>query len=283
MPNNPLTPKKTRSADGPGGLKGKNPMTLLYSPDAPATTEIAQRLGLRRAGRGWRGDCPICGYREALALDVRDGRPLIWCANCNDRVALAAALRAAGGGSLPAPRPAPLPRLDRGDRTARIERARAIWDGAEEIEPGSPAAKYLARRRISHVASSTALRWRADTPHPNGGRHLALIARIDAPDGKFNGLQRVFLKPDGSKADIEPTKASIGVIAGGAVRLQSCSDALVIGEGIESAAAAGALLGMPAWSAISCGNMARSLALPTSIRSVVIILCIIDKSFQRDG
>lgn len=39
---------------------------------------------------------------------------------------------------------------------------------------------------------------------------------------------------------------------------------------IESAAAAGLLLGMPAWSAISAGNMARTLILPAEIRSVTI-------------
>ena len=246
-------------------------MTNSYHPPLPTATEIAQRLGLHRAGRGWRGDCPICQYKQSLALDVRDGRPLLWCASCQDSAGLATVLRqAAGGGVLPSPRPARLPRLDRADAAARLERARAIWDGAEEIEADTPAGKYLEMRRIAHVASSHALRWRRDTPHPSGGRRIALLARIDAPDGKFSGLQRVFLKPDGSKADIEPAKASIGVIAGGACRLQPARLELVIGEGIESSAAAGAILGLPAWSAISCGNLGRSLALPEAIRAVVI-------------
>ena len=237
---------------------------------APPATEIASRLGLHRAGRGWRGDCPICQYKQSLALDVKDGRPVIWCASCQDSAGLAVALRAAAGGSLPADRPARLPRLDRADRAARIERAAAIWDGASPIEQDTPAAKYLKLRRISHVMRSPALRWRADVPHPSGGRRIALIAAITGADGTFAGIQRVFLKPDGSKADIEPVKASLGVIAGGACRLQPASLELVIGEGIESSAAAGAILGVPAWSAISAGNMARSLMLPASIRSVVI-------------
>ena len=246
-------------------------MTNSYHPPLPTATEIAQRLGLHRAGRGWRGDCPICQYKQSLALDVRDGRPLLWCASCQDSAGLATVLRqAAGGGVLPSPRPARLPRLDRADAAARLERARAIWDGAEEIEADTPAGKYLEMRRIAHVASSPALRWRRDTPHPSGGRRIALLARIDAPDGKFSGLQRVFLKPDGSKADIEPAKASIGVIAGGACRLQECSEELVIAEGVETAAAAAALLNLPSWSAVSAGNLARSLALPASVRSVVI-------------
>ncbi|MGC8525250.1 MAG: DUF7146 domain-containing protein [Acidibrevibacterium sp.] len=51
------------------------------------------------------------------------------------------------------------------------------------------------------------------------GRRIALLAAVPGGDGSFAGLQRVLLKPDGTKADIEPVKASLGVIAGGAARL----------------------------------------------------------------
>ncbi len=34
------------------------------------TRELADRLGLRRAGRDWRGTCPLCGYRDALILSA---------------------------------------------------------------------------------------------------------------------------------------------------------------------------------------------------------------------
>ena len=245
-------------------------MTRSYHCAAPSANEIAARLRLHPAGRGWRGDCAICGYREALALDVRDGRPLIWCASCNDRAALAALLRAAAGGALPADRPERLPPADRADRAARLSRAAEIWNRASPIEPSSPAGKYLEMRRIAHVASSPALRWRSDVPHPSGGRRIALLAAITGADGDFVGIQRIFLDRDGRKADCEPTKASLGTVAAGACRLQDCSAELVIAEGIESAAAAGALLGKPAWAAVSAGNMARSLALPPEIRTIVI-------------
>lgn len=44
----------------------------------------------------------------------------------------------------------------------------------------------------------------------------------------------------------------------------------MIGEGIETAASAGLLIGLPAWAAISAGNMARTMALPAAVASVVI-------------
>ncbi len=244
-------------------------MKMYHHPHVPAS-EIAQRLGLRRAGRSWRGQCPACSYPAGAVLDERGGVALLWCSSCQDRAALFAALRAASGGLLP-PRAAPPDPAPEAERLAeRIEKARRIWDGAERITPDSPAARYLARRKIEHIANSPALRWRKDTPHPSGGRHLALIAAITGADGDFSGVQRIYLDRDGRKAACEPTKASLGQVAGGAVRLQSCSDAVVIGEGIESAAAAGAILGLPAWAAVSAGNMAKSLILPPEIRSVVI-------------
>ena len=242
-----------------------------YPPGALAASEIASRLNLHRAGRGWRGSCPCCGYPDALALDVKDGRAVIWCASCADKAGLAAVLRQACGGSLPAHRPSRLPRLDRADPASRIARAAALWDGAERIEDGTPAAKYLERRHIAHVARSAALRWRRDVPHPNGGRHLALLAAVSDADGKFVGLQRIFLDRDGNKAAIEPVKASLGTVAGGAVRLQNTSYEVVVGEGIETAAAAGALLKLPSWASISCGNLARSMILPPEIRAIVIV------------
>lgn len=237
-----------------------------YRNPAPDASDIAQRLGLHRAGRGWRGTCLACSYRDALALDLRDGRPLIWCANGCPQDAMATLLRGAGG----LPKPERLPRLDRADPDSRRRRALALWDGAMPITPGCPAALYLGKRRIQHAIPSPALRWRSDTPHPAGGRRLALLARIDGPDGNLQGVQRIYLDRDGRKAAVEPVKASLGIVAGGAIRLKTASAELAVAEGLESAASAGLLLGMPAWAAVSAGNLARSMILPAEIRFVVV-------------
>ncbi len=114
------------------------------------------------------------------------------------------------------------------------------------------------------------MRWRADCPHPDGGRRLALIAAIAGPDGEFSGVQRVYITRDCNKASVEPVKASLGAIAGGAVRLQTASEELVVGEGVESAAAAGLILGLPSWAAVSAGNLAKSMIIPPEIRTVTI-------------
>lgn len=246
-------------------------MSSEYHPAPPHASEIAARLGLHRAGRGWRGDCPLCTYCASLTLDIGEGgHPLVWCASCGDSAGLARLLRSMGG--LPERPEAPTPdRQPEAERLAeRRERAQGLWNGAEPLTPDCPAGLYLARRKIEAVMTSPALRWRRDMPHPAGGRRLALLARIDGPDGKLQGVQRIFLKPDGTKADIEPQKATLGRMAGGAIRLQAASTKLTVAEGLESAAAAGAILGLPAWAAISAGNMARSLILPAEICSIII-------------
>jgi phage/plasmid primase-like uncharacterized protein len=136
---------------------------------------------------------------------------------------------------------------------------------------GTPADRYLACRRLPGLAASAALRFRADCPHPDRSRLPALVALVVDAEGNPLGIHRTFLRRDGTgKAAVEPAKASLGAIWGGAIRLDPPAPELAVGEGIESAASAGRLLGLPAWAAISAGNLAQGLALPPVVRLVVL-------------
>ncbi len=97
-----------------------------------------------------------------------------------------------------------------------------------------------------------------------------MIAAVLDMAGRPVAVHRTYLARDGSKADADPVKASLGPVWGGAIRLAPVAVELVIGEGVETAASAGLLLGLPAWAAISAGNMATGLVLPLDVRSVVI-------------
>lgn len=246
-------------------------MSYTRSAPGPQARDLAARLGLRRAGREWRGTCPACGYgADAFSLTVCDGRLLGWCASCQDRDAIAAVLRGEGVEHAP-PRP-DLARAERlAERQARAQaRAAGLWAGADPAG-GTPVETYLRSRHLPDLAASPALRWRRDTPHPGGGTLPAMLGLVSAPDGKPTGLHRTFLKRDGSgKADVVPAKASLGAIFGCAIRLAEAGPALVVAEGIESAGAAGLLTGLPAWSAISAGNLARGMTLPPEVREVIV-------------
>ena len=238
--------------------------------------DIAARLGLHRSGRTWRGACPTCGYANSFVLSQGSGgRAIGWCASCQDSAAIAAAIRTAEGRS-PAPA-ATVSIINRNSIAAEREaiaarngiRAIAIWNGSDAV-PDTPAEVYLRNRCIAHVTGSAALRFRRDTPHPGGGRMPALVAIVVDMAGKPVAAHRTFLTRDGHKANVEPQKATLGPYWGGAIRLESIGSELVIGEGIESSASAGRVLGLPAWAAISAGNLARGLVLPPELRAVVI-------------
>ena len=80
-------------------------------------------------------------------------------------------------------------------------------------------------------------------------------------------VHRTYLRPDGRrKANLDPDKAMLGAVSGGAVRLTNEPDGLVVAEGIETALSlACGLLSAPTtiWAALSTSGM-QSLRLPAS-------------------
>ncbi len=234
--------------------------------------QLAGRLGLAQRLRSWAGACPACDYARAFCLKPgKDGTVRLFCANGCDRPTLeAAVVRATGDGWTPKP-PADADTVQAA-RSAKQAAALRLWAGSE------PAAStivdaYLTGRALPGLATSPALRFRGDCPHPEGGRLPAMVASVVDVAGAPIALHRTYLARDGrSKADADPPRASLGPIWGGAVRLAPLDPArpLVIGEGIETAASAGRLAGCPAWAALSAGNLARGLSLPLEARRVVV-------------
>ena len=98
-----------------------------------------------------------------------------------------------------------------------------------------------------------------------------LVAGVQDVSGGFLGVQRTYL--DGPhKAAVEPVRASLGSLAGGAVRLRGAPDgALLVGEGVETTAAAVRVLDWQsgAWATLGTSGL-RSVVLPESVRRVVI-------------
>ena len=104
------------------------------------------------------------------------------------------------------------------------------------------------------------------------GRFPALVACVQCAAGGFLAVHRIYLDREGAgKANVEPGKASLGSTAGGAVRLaEPAGGRLLVGEGIESTAAAALLLDLPpGWAAIGTGGL-RAIELPEHVPDVVI-------------
>jgi len=225
--------------------------------------EIAARLGLRRAGHGWAGACPVCGYATGLRVNEKAGRALWWCAAGCDRDALTAAVL--GEGAAPSAQAAGArPNDDKRDLAARI------WQDALPAR-GSIAETYITGRGLA-LPVEPVIRFLENARHaPSGKRFGAMLARMDDAAGRIAAVHRTFLAPGGAgKAPVDPAKMTLGPTRDAAVRLWPAAERLIIAEGIETALAAAALLRGPAWAATSAGNLGDTLTLPAVVREVII-------------
>ena len=237
-----------------------------------SASDVAQRLGLKKYPRSWRGACPACDYARVFSTKAGTGdRPVFYCANgCSQEQLKDTLERRLGEGWKPHAAPPVAAEDEAVVRVRKSQQALATFNGSTALHPRDPAALYLARRGLSHLCSSAALRYRGDCTHPEEGRHPALVAVVQDAAGTPVAIHRTYLTRDGRKASVEPPKASKGPVWGGAIRLHAQATEIVIGEGLETSASAGLLLGLPAWAAISAGNLARGLVLPPEVHSVVI-------------
>jgi putative DNA primase/helicase len=234
--------------------------------------EIAAALEGRREGCQWRCRCPIHGGRSLLVRDGDKGRILVFChGGCEARDVLAELRRSGllGGQSesyqLPAMR-----RNDRPDEAARMAWALAVWREAQPAD-GTIVETYLANRGLA-LPPPQYLRFHPRCPHPSGANLPAMIGLVEHVDHRPTAIHRTFISADGSgKAAVEPDKASLGPVAGGAVRLAqlSAGQRLLVAEGLETTLSVMHACALPGWAALSAGGI-KSLVLPSSANMVVI-------------
>jgi hypothetical protein len=211
----------------------------------------------------------------SISEDV-DGRPLVHCfAGCSyARISDALALRKTHHAN----------RREFQKRTAtngahaerRFAAAARLWQEAAPAD-GTVAERYLRTRGIRDAIPET-LRFHPNCPHPSRTTLPALVAAVADVGMKFRGIHRIFLRGDGlGKSAIEPSKASLGLMAGGMVPLTPFTTTLAIGEGIETTLSVmTALFGDPRFesysfaAALSTSGL-RTLQIPTVVRQLVIL------------
>lgn len=142
----------------------------------------------------------------------------------------------------------------------RAAQAQRLWQEAQPIS-GTLAETYLRGRGITCSLPDT-LRFHSACWHPSAKRFPAMLSFVEVENGF--AVHRTYLAPGGGKATVEPAKAMLGAVQGGAVRLAGAPGSLVVAEGIETALSlASGLLRAPAtvWAALSTPGV-RSLRLP---------------------
>lgn len=233
---------------------------------------ITEGLGGRWHGNYGQAYCPSHANTRTPALSLAnaaDGRLLVHChAGCEFRDVMNG-LRGLGlvegHGMFGPPDPAEQARRRAEDKALaekRAAQAQRLWQETLPITD-TLAETYLRNRGITCTLSFV-LGFHPSCWHATAQRFPALIARIEGAD--HFAIHRTYLRPDGSgKADIEPSKAMLGPVAGGAVRLSDQPGPLVITEGIETGLSLlSGLLKRPAtvWAALSTSGM-KSLKLPS--------------------
>ena len=253
----------------------------------PNVEDWAARLDLRNRSGEYVGPCPVCGGTDRFHVGRGRGGAMVGCRGCIDgqpkdvrHKAFGRVLREAfperfqsGAGERtartpnPPRKPIPVP----ADADARCKLARRVWERTKPL-PDTIAETYLTARGVGHVGVAPALRFSPALSHPCApGRFPCLVAGVQDAAGGFLGVQRTYLAADGAgKANVESVRASLGSLSGGAVRLAAPEDGrLLVGEGIESTAAAMALIGLPGWATLGTPGL-KAIQLPEHVRDVVI-------------
>lgn len=169
------------------------------------------------------------------------------------------------------------PILPKMDPALAYKKIAEVWRASLPLM-GTPAERYLIKRGI----------WAENLPrtlraHPGLGYYdkktksflgtfPCLLAPIKDKDGNLISLHRIFLTPDGLKADVPDPKKMMnacGALNGCAIKLYEAGEILGVAEGIETALAVHAISRLPVWSCITAGLL-EQVDIPASVKKVVI-------------
>ena len=220
----------------------------------PFHNDRTPSLTLYQSKAGWRWQCFGCG----LGGDVID-----WLAALH-RLPVADAARMLAGGNVPSVHVATPPPADNAHKG---EQARKVWADALPIA-GTPAETYLRRRNID-IGLPDCLRF-ARLRFAGEVRPM-LIAAVAGPDNRVQAIHRIVLKDDGSKADLDggKVKFSLGPVMGGAIRLTSSANGMLVCVGIEDGLTLLQQQAQAVW-AVTGDVALPAVQLPAGVRSVVV-------------
>lgn len=217
--------------------------------------------------------------RSVSLLETDDGRIIIHCFSPRDdwrsvrnhliaHGLLDGSSRTPGGGER-TPRPRLVGAQPRNE--ARVARARRLWAEGRPIF-ATPAQRHLRLRGIAALPEGDdTLRFHPRmTSLDDRHRRPALMAALRNAAGEVQGIEVTLLSAHGGGKAVLPTpRRVIGELMGGAVQLFAPSETLAIAEGTATALSAHDELGVPAWAALTAGNLA-AFTPPPSVKRLIV-------------
>lgn len=153
---------------------------------------------------------------------------------------------------------------------SRISSAYKIWC-ASSAPQSTPAEAYLRRRGIT-LAVPPSIRCHHSLTNSDTHRfYPALVGAVQRPDRRITAVHRIYLTPDGHKADVPTVKSSFGPTSGGAVRLAPAAALMAVGEGIETCLSYMQMTGVPTWAALTTSGI-RSVVIPDVVKQLHILV-----------
>ena len=245
---------------------------------------ILAHYGLTQAElSGKHGPCPMCGGKDRFRFAGTGGSGRWFCNQCTgdeggSGVDLVMALRGVdfaeaardiksliGREDVPHEPPPPP-----ADPDAERERRVRLWKSGRQMTPDDLAGQYLEARGVGQPSFPPSLRFCRSAFYAPGVFYPAMLAAVQAPDGRCVSVHQTFLSGPRKAPVDKPRMLTKGELpAGSAVRLTPPDEVLGIAEGIETALAAGGRFDVPTWAALTAGGMQRWLA-PAGTAEVVI-------------
>jgi hypothetical protein len=226
----------------------------------------------------WHGNYGMCccpAHQDRTpSLSIRDGDDGMVLVHCHagcDQSAVIDALKARGLWEN-ARRVAVLPQATISappPENPNSPRAREIWTASRPIG-GTLGEVYFQRRGITTSLPGT-LRFHRGLKHTPTGLDLpAIVAAVAVwPSKEVVAVHRTYLDHQGRKASVSMPKMALGPVSGGAIRLRSHADELVVAEGIETALSVCQCFSCSAWACLSSSNM-PNLKIAADVREITI-------------
>lgn len=245
----------------------------------PVSAVVGSSVKLKKSGHELVGSCPF-HQEKSPSFYVNDAKGFYHCFGCGvhgdvlDFVQavhgcglVEAAERLGAGGSPPVLVPRPLDRETEPERDTTAE-AITIWRAAGPAA-GTPVQAYLASRGLL-LPIPASIRFAQLRYGARGDTYPCLVALVASVENKAIGVQRTFLKQDGSgKADVPKPKLALGRVLGGAIRLAPAAAELTVAEGLEDGLTLQQETGKAVWVAAGA-SMLPSMRFPPGVRLINI-------------
>lgn len=170
--------------------------------------------------------------------------------------------------------PVPVPRMD---PALAYKKLCFVWRATTAL-PGTAAEKYLINRGIwadnlpRTLRAHPGLLYYDPKTKTSTGPFPCLVAPITDANGMLVSIHRIYLTPDGMKADVPDPKKMMSAcsdIRGASIKLFEPEETLGLSEGIETGLAAYAVSRMPVWPCVTAVLM-ELVELPVKVKHVVI-------------